>query len=136
MPFYPEPGKYRPLALTVDDPNLGLVIRKFGIHIPEQYSPNKKTPMIMHFHGSGGQGSNACQRKWCDISDEDPDGFIVVQVRMQNITIFLISFSLSWKVFSCLVDSLTAKTVERGTSRQQLDPWVQLASYQGIFRVS
>jgi len=79
VPFYPEPGKYRPLALPVDDPNLGVVIRKFGIHIPEEYSPDKKTPMIMHFHGSGGQGSNSCPHNWCDISDEDADGgFIVV----------------------------------------------------------
>ena len=42
VPFYPEPGKYRPLALPVDDPNLGVVIRKFGIHIPEEYKPDKK----------------------------------------------------------------------------------------------
>ena len=42
MPLYPEPGKYRPLALPVDDPNLGVVIRTFGIHIPDQYSPDKK----------------------------------------------------------------------------------------------
>ena len=42
MPLYPEPGKYRPLALPVDDPNLGVVIRTFGIHIPDRYSPDKK----------------------------------------------------------------------------------------------
>ena len=42
VPFYPELGKYRPLAIPVDDPNLGPVTRKFGIHIPEQYSPDKK----------------------------------------------------------------------------------------------
>ena len=37
--------------------------------------------MIMHFHGSGGQGSNSCPHNWCDISDEDADGgFIVVGV--------------------------------------------------------
>ena len=41
-PFYPELGKYRPLALPVDDPNLGVVIRKFGIRIPEQYSSERK----------------------------------------------------------------------------------------------
>jgi len=80
VPLYPELGLYRPLAIPVEDPNLGLVIRTFGIHIPEQYSPGKKTPMIMHFHGSQGSGSGACHRKWCDISDEDTDGgFIVVQ---------------------------------------------------------
>ena len=42
IPLYPEPGKYPPLAISVDDPNLGVVVRTFGIHIPEQYSPNKK----------------------------------------------------------------------------------------------
>ena len=46
VPLYPEPGKYRALALPVDDANLGVVIRTFGIHIPEQYSPVKKVERI------------------------------------------------------------------------------------------
>ena len=52
----------------------------------------------MHFHGSGGQGSSACQRKWCDISDEDPDGgFIVVQVRLEEISV--IHGQILWNAF-------------------------------------
>ena len=47
VPFYPEPGKYRALALPVDDDNLGVVIRTFGIQIPDQYSPGKKVEVSM-----------------------------------------------------------------------------------------
>ena len=64
--------------------------------------------MVMHFHGSGGQGSSACQRKWCDISDEDPDGgFIVVQVGLEEILV--IHRQIQHKFYWHQLKLLTAK---------------------------
>ena len=82
IPEEPQPGGYQAISIPVNDANLGTVTRTFGIYIPEDYSANIELPLVMFFHGSGGQGSNGCGRGWCAISEADPDGpFIVVQVR-------------------------------------------------------
>jgi len=80
IPAKPQPGEYKAVSIPVNDPNLGVVQRTFGIFIPTDYDTNTKLPLLMFFHGSGGKGSNGCKRGWCRISEGDPDGsFIVVQ---------------------------------------------------------
>ena len=86
IPAKPQPGEYKAVSIPVNDPNLGVVQRTFGIFIPTDYDTNTKLPLLMFFHGSGGKGSNGCKRGWCRISEGDPDGsFIVVQVGWQCI---------------------------------------------------
>ena len=82
IPLEPQPGNFAAVSIEVNDANLGVVQRSFGIYIPENYATTTELPLVMFFHGSGGSGSNGCQRGWCAVSEGDPDGpFIVVQVR-------------------------------------------------------
>ena len=83
IPSEPQPGRFTKVSIPVNDANLGVVQRTFGIYIPEPYSKDAELPLLMFFHGSGGHGSQNCNRGWCNISMSDPDGpFIVVQVRI------------------------------------------------------
>jgi polyhydroxybutyrate depolymerase len=47
------------------------------IHIPKDYNPDKKPPLVLAFHGAGGEGKNALDHEgWAAKADKE--GFVVV----------------------------------------------------------
>ena len=85
IPAEPQPGDFKAVSIQVNDSNLGVVQRTFGIYIPDNYSKDTKLPLVMVFHESGASGSSGCQRGFCAISEDDSDGpFIVVQARKSS----------------------------------------------------
>ena len=81
QPSQPHPGHSHSFGLTVNDPNLGDTYRVYKLHVPSAFdtSNNKPTPMVVDFHGWGGD-SNSQERdsQFITVSNEDPDGFFVL----------------------------------------------------------
>ncbi|XP_023341933.1 uncharacterized protein LOC111711739 [Eurytemora carolleeae] len=72
-------GQSSLVNIQVSDPLLGLVKRSFRLHIPLQYNKDVPTPLVLDFHGVG--GNSLFQEKdsnFTVVADEDPDGFIVI----------------------------------------------------------
>ena len=82
MPQQPNPGNSHASSILVDDPNLGSVERTFVLHLPAGYSSGNDvpTPLVLDFHGWGGNGQSQEYRGGLDdvANDDEDGGFIVV----------------------------------------------------------
>ena len=98
MPIEPQPGNSESVTITVTDPNLGPVDRRFRIHIPAGYSDGNdvETPLVLDLHGWTGYGGD--WRKMDDVADEDPDGgFIAIHAQGYGDP----SSGIKWQSWNC-----------------------------------
>jgi polyhydroxybutyrate depolymerase len=55
------------------------MIRMYSIHVPSNYNPNTSTPLILAFHGGGGDMDYMANDKYYGlISKSDKEGFVVI----------------------------------------------------------
>ena len=84
LPDKPHPGRHHKFNITVEDPNLGEVVREFALHLPAHYDTSNAVPvpLVLDYHGWGGTARDQMvHMPWRDVADMDSTGFIYISLQ-------------------------------------------------------
>lgn len=85
--------------------------RAFNVHVPKTYAPNKKTPIVLNFHG---YSSNASQQDLLAkmSAKADREGFVAVHAE---------GIGSSWNAGPCCGEAMNSKLDDVGFVRAMID---------------
>ena len=87
MPIQPHPGWHHNFNITVEDPNLGEVVREYALHLPAHFDTSNTipVPMVLDYHGwTGTSHDQMVNMPWRDVADLDDTGFIYISLQGMN----------------------------------------------------
>ena len=87
LPSSPHPGRHKKFNLTVEDPNLGPVVREYALHLPAHYDTSNSVPvpLVLDYHGwTGTAHDQMVNMPWRDVADLDEKGFIYISLQGMN----------------------------------------------------
>ena len=90
LPEKPHPGKHHKFNITLEDPNLGEVVREYIVHLPAYYDTSNTVPvpLVLDYHGwTGTAHDEMVNMPWRDVADMDPQGFIYIALQGMSDTV-------------------------------------------------